>query len=246
MSVNGPNQERQQVADVVEVLLFDVFGTVVDWRGSLIRQLETLSNLRGWEMDAPSFADQWRSRYGPSMNEVLAGIIPWANLDELHHTSLLALLDEHSIAANPDDIDAMVGFWHRLDAWPEAPSGIRRLKRRFIVGTMSNGNVSLLTDMAKYADLDWDVVLSAELARRYKRDLESYRYNVSLLDRPMAKVMMVAAHPGELDAVADLGMKTAFIYRPSEFGDLGQSLAPDQHVDLACNGIDELATALGV
>ncbi len=247
VSVGDPDQEeRQRLPDVVEVLLFDVFGTVVDWRGSLIRQLETLSNLRGWEIEAAQFADAWRSEYGPSMDEVLAGTIPWANLDELHHTSLLALLNERSIAANPDDIDAMVGFWHRLDAWPDAPTGIRRLKQRFIVGTMSNGNVSLLTNMAKHADLAWDVVLSSELARRYKRDLESYRHNVSLLDRPMAKVMMVAAHPGELDAVAQLGMKTAFIYRPNEFGDHGQILPSDQHVDLACNGIDELATALGV
>lgn len=238
--------EQRQPANGIEVVLCDVFGTVVDWRGSLIRQLETLSDSRGWEIDAPHFADEWRSRYGPSMDKVLTGEAPWTNLDELHRASLLALLDGHSIATSQEDIDAMVRFWHRLDAWPDAPTGIRRLKRRFIVGTMSNGNVALLANVAKYADLDWDVILSAELARRYKRDLDCYRYNVALLDRPLSSVLMVAAHPGELGAVSHLGMKTAFVHRPKEFGDHGQRLPPDQHVDFACNGIDELATALAV
>jgi 2-haloacid dehalogenase len=139
----------------------------------------------------------------------------------------------------------MVHFWHKLDAWPDAPDGIRRLKRRFIVGTMSNGNVALLTNVAKHAGLDWDVILSAELARRYKKDLESYRYNVALLDKPLTKVMMVAAHPGELKAVSALGMRTAFISRPYEFGDHGQELPEDQQVDIACKGLDELADELG-
>jgi 2-haloacid dehalogenase len=238
--------EQRQVANGIEVVLCDVFGTVVDWRGSIIRQLETLSNRRGWEIDAPHFADEWRSQYGPSMDKVLTGKVPWTSLDVLHRLSLQALLEEHSITASHEDIDAMVKFWHRLDAWPDAPNGIRRLKRRFIVGTMSNGNVALLTNVAKHADLDWDVILSAELARLYKRDLDCYRYNVALLDRPLSRVMMVAAHPGELDAVSHMGMKTAFVHRPNEFGDHGQSLPPDQHVDLACDGLDELATALGV
>lgn len=237
--------EQRRVADGVEVVLCDVFGTVVDWRGSLIRQLGTLSDSRGWEIDVPHFADEWRSQYGPSMDKVLAGRVPWTNLDELHRASLLALLDENAVIASREDIDAMVRFWHRLDAWPDAPSGIRRLKRRFIVGTMSNGTVALLTNLAKHADLDWDVILSAELARRYKRDPDCYRYNVALLDRPLSSVLMVAAHPGELEAVSHLGMKTAFVHRPREFGNHGQSLPPDQHVDFACDGIDELATALG-
>ena len=201
---------------------------------------------RGWEIDVPHFADEWRSQYGPSMDKVLAGKVPWTNLDELHRASLLALLDEHAVTASQEDIDAMVRFWHRLDAWPDAPTGIRRLKRRFIVGTMSNGNVALLANLAKHADLDWDVILSAELARRYKRDPDCYRYNVALLDRPLSSVLMIAAHPGELEAVSHLGMKTAFVHRPKEFGNHGQSLPPDQHVDFACDGIDELATALGV
>ena len=245
-TTSGSESGRRPPPGDVEVLLFDVFGTVVDWRGSLIRQLEEFGNLRGWELEAAEFADAWRRQYGPSMDEVLSGAIPWANLDELHRTSLLALLEQRSIAAPTADIDAMVRFWHRLDAWPDAVDGIRRLRQRFIVGTMSNGNVALLTDMAKYAGLEWDVILSAELAQRYKRDLESYRFNVGLLGRPLSEVMMVAAHPGELEAVAELGMKTAFIYRPEEFGDHGQSLVPGQSVDIAVGGIDELATALGV
>lgn len=238
--------DQRQVASGVEVVLCDVFGTVVDWRGSLIRQLEALCDRRGWEIDAAHFVDEWRSQYGPSMDKVHTGEIPWTNLDDLHRASLLALLDEHSITAADDDIDAMVSFWHRLDAWPDAPDAIRRLKRRFIVGTMSNGNVALLINLAKYADLDWDIVLSAELARRYKRDLDCYRYNVGLLGRHPSRVMMVAAHPGELDAVSQIGMKTAFVHRPNEFGDHGQRLPSDQLVDLAGDGIDELATALGV
>ena len=230
----------------VEVLLFDVFGTVVDWRGSVIRQLEAISSRRGWQIDAAGLADEWRGQYGPTMNLVLNGQIPWANLDELHRTSLVSLLEKHSILASDDDIDEMVGFWHRLDPWPDAPDGLRRLKSRFIIGTMSNGNVALLTNMAKYAGLDWDVILSAELGRRYKKDLNSYRHNVALLARPMSKVMMVAAHPGELNAVSELGMRTAFIYRPTEFGDHGQQLPENQRVDFACGGVDELATKLGV
>ncbi len=238
--------QTERLADGVEVVLCDVFGTVVDWRGSVVRQLETLSDLRGWELDAPDFADEWRSQYGPSMDQVVTGKVAWTSLDALHWASLQVLLEKHSITASHEDIETMVRFWHRLDAWPDAPTGIRRLKQRFIVGTMSNGNVALLTNLAKHADLDWDVILSAELAQRYKRDLDCYRYNVALLDRPMFKVMMVAAHPGELDAVSHLGMKTAFVYRPYEFGDHGQSLAPNQQVDLACAGLDELATVLGV
>lgn len=237
--------KQPRAAAGIEVVLCDVFGTVVDWRGSLIRQLETLSGRRGWEMNAPGFADEWRGQYGPSMDRVVAGQIPWANLDELHRGSLLALLDDHSIAASEEDIDTMVRFWHRLDAWPDAPAGIRCLKRRFIVGTMSNGNVALLTDLAKYADLDWDVMLSAELARLYKKNLDCYRRNVALVDRPLSTVLMVAAHPGELAAVSHLGMKTAFVYRPREFGTHGQSLPADQRVDYVCDGIDELAIALG-
>lgn len=238
--------DQRTVANSIEVVLCDVFGTVVDWRGSLIRQLETLSDRRGWEIDAPRFADEWRSQYGPSMDKVLTGEVPWTTLDELHRASLLVLLDGHSIAASHEDIDVMVRFWHRLDAWPDASTGIRRLKRRFIVGTMSNGNIALLVDLAKHADLDWDVILSAELARRYKRDLDCYRYNVALLDRPLSRVMMVAAHPGELAAVSGIGMKTAFVQRPLEFGDHGQRLPSGQQVDLECGSFDELATALAV
>ena len=232
--------------DDVEVLLFDVFGTVVDWRGSLIRQLESLSSRRGWAMDPAEFADSWRGRYGPSMDEVLAGHLPWVNLDELHRSSLIVLLEERSISAVPEDIESMVGFWHKLDPWPDASEGLRRLKRRFIVGTMSNGNVALLTNMAKHAGLDWDVVLSAELARRYKKDPQSYLHNIALLGRDPSNVMMVAAHPGELNAVAKLGMRTAFVSRPFEFGDHGQELPPGQQVDIACSGLDELADALGL
>ena len=159
--------EQRPIADGIEVILCDVFGTVVDWRGSLISQIERLSDSRRWGIDASQFADEWRRHYGPSMDRVLTGELPWTNLDELHRASLLDLLDRHSIAVSHDEIDAMVKFWHRLDAWPDAPTGIRRLKRRFIVGTMSNGNVALLVDLSKHAQLDSDVILSAELPKRY-------------------------------------------------------------------------------
>ena len=237
---------KPNVADEVEVLLCDVFGTVVDWRGSMSRQLDDLSRARGWSLDATEFADAWRERYGPSMNNVLDGTIPWANLDVLQRTSCGGLLAERGIKAAEEDIDTMVRFWHRLDPWPDAVAGLRRLKSKYIVGTMSNGHVALLVNMAKYAGLEWDVILSAELGRRYKKDLESYRYNISLLDRPPSKVMMVAAHPGELNAVSEIGIRTAFIRRPFEFGDHGQELPAGQQVDVACDGLDELADALGV
>jgi 2-haloacid dehalogenase len=232
--------------DGVEVILSDVFGTVVDWRGSLIRQLATMTKLKQWSFDPAGFADAWRARYGPSMDQVAAGDIPWANLDELHRASLLELLDEHGVDAAGADVDEMVSFWHRLDPWPDSPDGIRRLKRRYIVGTMSNGNVALLTNLAKHAGLEWDVILSAELAHRYKRDLDSYRRNVALLDRPMSSVLFVAAHPRELERVAGLGMRTAFVERPTEYGDHGDTLQPGQEVDVACTGFGELASALGL
>lgn len=230
----------------VEAVLCDVFGTVVDWRGSLIRQLAARRELSGWDLDPAEFADAWRGHYGPSMNRVLSGELPWTNLDDLHRASLLALLDERSIPASERDVDGMVRFWHRLEAWPDAPDGIRRLKTRYVVASMSNGNMALLTNLSKYAGLDWDVILSAELARRYKRDLDCYRFNVALLGRPLSSVLMVAAHPGELAAVSPLGMRTAFVARPTEFGDHGDELPPDQAVDLAVTGIDEIAAALGV
>ena len=180
------------------------------------------------------------------MESVATGEIAWTNLDGLHRASLLELLDEHGVSPSPAEVEEMVRFWHRLDPWPDAPSGIRRLKQRYIIGTMSNGNVALLTNLAKHAGLEWDVILSAELAHRYKRDLDSYRHNVALLDRPMSSVMFVAAHPRELERVAGLGMRTAFVERPTEYGDHGDVLQPGQEVDVACTGFGELASALGL
>jgi 2-haloacid dehalogenase len=231
----------------VRALLFDVFGTVVDWRGSVMREIESVGSDLDLEVDSAELADAWRSRYGPSMDAVLTGVEPYRNLDALHRSSLQSLLSERGIEMESTDVDRLVTAWHRLDAWPDAAEALNRLRNRYIIGTMSNGSVALLTNMAKYAGLPWDVILTPELLRTYKKNLESYRYVTSLLGLEPSQVMMVAAHIGELKAVKTIGMRTAYVPRPMEFGSWDASvLDTDVIVDLRCEDLSDLADRLEV
>ncbi|HEX4061815.1 MAG TPA: haloacid dehalogenase type II [Streptosporangiaceae bacterium] len=203
----------------VKALLFDVFGTVVDWRSGVIRDVTELARAKNAEVDAAAFADAWRADYGPVMDLVRRGELPWAKLDDLHRRSLDRLLGEFGFAGlDESEKEWLNRCWHRLDPWPDAVPGLNRLKRRFVVATFSNGNVSLLVDMAKRAGLPWDCVFSAELFRHYKPDPEFYLGAVELLGLTPPEVMLVAAHNNDLCAAAGQGLATAFVFRPGELG----------------------------
>jgi 2-haloacid dehalogenase len=231
----------------VKALTFDVFGTVVDWRNSIIREGRRLGRGRGWRVDWAAFADAWRAGYGPSMDRVRRGELPWQTIDALHRLILDRLLDQFGLTGLSEaEIDQFNRAWHRLRPWPDAVPGLRRLRRRYIVAPLSNGNVALLTNMAKHAGLPWDCILSAELARHYKPDPAAYLTAVSLLGLTPGQVMMVAAHQGDLRAAGGLGLRTAFVPRPLEFGpDRTPDLTPDPAFDLVASDFTDLARQLG-
>ncbi len=232
----------------VHALAFDVFGTVVDWRSSIIREGRRLGDARHLQVDWARLADSWRAGYGPAMDRVRKGEMPWTNIDRLHHMILDRLLEEFGVRGLSDeDKDQFNRAWHRLTPWPDAVAGLTRLRRRFLLATLSNGNVALLVNMAKHAGLPWDCILSAELARRYKPDPEVYRMAAELLGLRPEQVMMVAAHKGDLRAAAAVGLRTAFVTRPLEFGpDRKPDLAPDPAFDVFATDFLDLAAKLGV
>jgi 2-haloacid dehalogenase len=203
----------------VKALVFDAFGTVVDWRGSIIREGGQWGRKAAMDVDWAKFADRWRAGYGPSMDKVRRGTLPWMKLDALHRLILDQLLEEFGIAGlNEDEKEHWNRVWHRLTPWPDAVEGLGRLRQDHVLATLSNGNVSLLVEMAKNAGLPWDAVLSAELFRHYKPDREVYLGAVDLLGCRPEQVMMVAAHPDDLKAAASCGLRTAFVPRPLEYG----------------------------
>jgi 2-haloacid dehalogenase len=202
----------------VRALAFDVFGTVVDWRASIIRELEEFGRAHGVQRDWPAFADSWRAGYAPAMDRVRRGELPWTRIDDLHRMILDDLLAGAGIAVSDEDVDELNRAWHRLDPWPDTVSGLTRLKEKFIITTLSNGNLSLLTNMAKRAGLPWDCVISAELFHHYKPDPQAYLGCADLLDVPPGELMLVAAHPGDLRAAHDAGLMTAYVDRPLELG----------------------------
>lgn len=216
----------------VRALTFDVFGTVVDWRGSIIAEGERLTVTTGLALDRLDwgrFADAWRGRYHPSMERVMRGELPWTNLDALHRASLDEVLREFGVSSlTGEQKDDLNRVWHRLRPWPDSVAGLTGLRQRYILATLSNGNVRLLVDMAKHAGLPWDVILSAELARAYKPDPRVYRVAAELLELRPSEILMVAAHPADLQAAASQGMRTAYVPRPLEYGpDAAPGLVPD-------------------
>lgn len=229
----------------IRALAFDVFGTVVDWRSSIIREGEELSRKKDLAVDWAAFADAWRARYRPSLERVRRGEIPWKKLDALHRASLEELLERFGLEGlSESEKDHLNRVWHRLDPWPDVPEGLARLRKRHILATLSNGNVLLLVEMAKRASLPWDLILSAELVRRYKPDPEVYLMVPRLLDLEPQEVMMVAAHPDDLRAAADVGLATALVRRPLEFGPGRSVRIPESGFDLIAGDFVELARRL--
>ncbi len=232
----------------VKALTFDIFGTVVDWRGSIIGEGESVWTDKGVDVDWPQFADSWRGGYGPSMQRVRAGELPWMNIDALHRLILDDLLKEYQVSGLSEaDKVQLNKVWHRLNPWPDVASGLARLRKRFIVAALSNGNVALLVNMARHGGLCWDCVLSAELARQYKPDPEVYQTAAALLGLEPHEVMMVAAHNGDLKGSKSVGFRTAFVHRPREFGpEQKTDLAADPSVDLVAEDFNDLADRLGI
>ena len=237
----------QPMTTTVRALVFDVFGTVVDWRSSVARDVAALAMRKAFTVDAAKFAVAWRAGYGPSMNRVRTGELPWTKLDDLHRMTLDRILADFGIGALSDaEKNDLNHAWHRLDAWPDSVAGLTRLKKRFTIAPLSNGNIALMTDLAKHAGLPWDSILGAELVRHYKPDHEVYESAATFLDLPRDQVMMVAAHLGDLRAAKAVGLRTAFVTRPMEYGPNGKpDLKPDASVDLAAKDYNELAAQLG-
>jgi 2-haloacid dehalogenase len=232
----------------VQLLVFDTFGTVVDWRSAVTAEGEALGKAKGLKIDWAEFADAWRAGYGPSMNRVRSGELPWTKLDVLHRMTLDTLLERYKIEGLSESEKAHFNrVWHRLKGWPDSVSGLTRLRKRFVLSPLSNGNVSLLTEMGKFAGLPWDCILSVELVRHYKPDKETYLMPGEFFDLPPADVMMVAAHPGDLDAAKALGLKTAYVHRPLEYGSGRPSNPPPAgRFDFMAKDFRDLASQLGV
>lgn len=232
----------------VKALTFDVFGTVVDWRGSISREGRKLGRVLGIRADWAAFADAWRAGYRPAMDDVRSGRLAWTNIDGLHRRILERILLESGLdmlsAVQKHELNRA---WHRLAPWPDARRGLRRLKKGYLIATLSNGNVSLLTNMARHAGLPWDCVLSAELFRHYKPDPEAYQGAAAMLGLQPHEVMMVAAHKDDLRAAQRAGLRAAFVQRPLEFGDPAKKdLKPEKDFDLNAADFIDLAAKLGL
>ncbi len=231
----------------IRALTFDVFGTVVDWRGSVIRNGATLNREKGLAIDWGAFADDWRGQYGPTMNRVRKGELPWTNLDALHRMSLDGLIPKYGLdglsAAERDELNRV---WHRLDAWPDSVPGLSRMRERFVLATLSNGNIALMVDMARWAKLPWDAILGAEVAHHYKPDRETYLTTAELLGLKPEQCMMVAAHAGDLEAAAACGLRTAYVPRPLEYGPRPpRESTTERTFDVVAESFEDLATKLG-
>jgi 2-haloacid dehalogenase len=229
----------------VKALTFDIFGTVVDWRTTIIREGREVGRAKGIDIDWIEFADAWRDGYGPAMNRVRNGDLGWKTIDELHRIILDELLTRFEIDnLSESEIDSFNRVWHRLDPWPDAVEGLTLLKQNFVIASLSNGNVALLVNMAKNAGLPWDTVLSAELAGHYKPHKEVYLKAAALLGLEPAEVMMVAAHKGDLRAAAKAGLRTAFVPRPKERPNRDIDLAFDDAFDVNATDFIDLARQL--
>ncbi|MBV9451406.1 MAG: haloacid dehalogenase type II [Streptosporangiaceae bacterium] len=223
----------------VRAVLFDTFGTVVDWRSGIAAAVRDFVGRHALTMEAEEFADAWRSRYQPSMERVRSGHRPFVTLDVLHRENLDVVLASHHIdpsAFPPGELDSLAKAWHFLPPWPDSVAGIGDIRRKFIVGPLSNGNTALLVDMAKAAGLGWDLVLGSDITRAYKPDPDAYRKPAAILGLEPGEVMLVAAHNNDLDAARRAGLATAFVARPTEHG-------PGQTADLTPSADWDLVAA---
>jgi len=233
---------------MIKGLLFDVFGTVVDWRSSVIeecKKLENKTNITGnWE----KLTDMWRQKYMPSMDEVRYGKRNWVTLDVLHKESLISILEELNInGLSENDIENLNKAWHRLNPWPDSVEGLHLLKQNYSISTLSNGGIDLLSNMANYSDLPWDNIFSAETFMHYKPDPETYLGAVNKLNLKNEEVMLVAAHNNDLLAAKQYGLKTAFVLRANEYGPNQKiDLEADKNIDISASDFIDLAAKLNL
>lgn len=231
----------------LKALVFDVFGTVVDWRTSIANEASDQLKNKGFDLNWLAFAEAWRAKYQPSMEGVRSGKRGYVRLDILHLENLMEVLEEFKVSGlSSDDLDYLNRAWHRLEPWPDSVSGLQRLKKKFIIGTMSNGNVALMVNMAKHSGLPWDVILGAEPAQAYKPDPKTYLTGVDWLGLQPDQVLMCAAHNNDLVAARNQGLKTAFIARPTEYGN-NQSvdITAEHEFDFITTDMNDLADQLG-
>lgn len=232
----------------LKMLVFDVFGTVVDWRASVIAEGERLGKAKNIAIDWSAFADAWRSIYRPYMDKVQNNELPWTKLDDLHRMMLGETLKKFAIDnLSDEEKEHLNRVWHRLTPWPDSVPGLQRIKSRFVIAPLSNGNISLLTNMAKRASLPWDCILSAENVHAYKPDPSVYLLAPQLFDLKPEQVMMVAAHEHDLQSARKHGLRTAFVHRPLEHGPgKGAALPPADRYDIVAKDFVDLADRLGI
>jgi len=230
-----------------KALLFDVFGTLVDWRTSIARESEMILKPLGVSVDWLAFADAWRGEYQGAMDQVRDGRIPFCKLDVLHRRNLDLILPRFKISGVPENALQHLNLaWHRLDAWPDVAFGLMRLKRRFLLAPCSNGNISLMVGIARRNGLPWDAILGSEIAGDYKPKPRVYLASCEAFDLPTGECMMVAAHSNDLKHAAACGLRTAHVARPDEHGPGKGEPAPKVSVDFAATGLEDLARQLGV
>jgi 2-haloacid dehalogenase len=232
--------------DNIKALFFDVFGTLVDWRTGVAREARAILKPLGFNIDWSAFADAWRDQYQPGMEEVRSGRIPYTKLDVLHRRMLKDILPRFGLEEiSESELNKLTLAWHRLDAWRDVPGGLTRLRRRFFIAPVSNGNIALMTDLARRNDFRWDAILGADLARDFKPKAALYLAAADAFNLKPNECMMCAAHASDLKAAADNGLRTAFIARLEERPGLGES-ALDLPVDVLSRSTEDLATQLGV
>jgi 2-haloacid dehalogenase len=229
-----------------KALFFDVFGTLVDWRNGIAREAELILKPLGFSLDWLAFADAWRDQYQPGMEEVRSGRIPFSKLDVLHRRNLERILPRFGISSLAEETARNLNLaWHRLDAWPDVPPGMARLKRRVMLAPVSNGNISLMVDLARRNNIPWDAILGSETAGDFKPKPRVYLAACEALDLPPGECMMVAAHTNDLLAAAKCGLLTAHVARLNEKGPGTGEAAPKAPVDVAASSLEDLATRLG-
>ena len=226
-----------------EVLAFDIFGTVVDWHGSIAREIRSAFP----DVDPDAFALAWRAGYQPAMRRVMAGELPWTLIDDLHRMILDDVLKQFALTNLSESERADLNrVWHRLDAWPDVVDGLQRLKKRFVICTLSNGNLNLLTRLSKRANMPWDCILSAEVFRAYKPDPRTYLGVAQTFDVRPEQVMLVATHHDDLEAARACGLQTAYIERPLEFGARNpKDVSPHAANGFHARDLHDLAQQLG-
>jgi 2-haloacid dehalogenase len=231
----------------IKALFFDVFGTLVDFRTSIAREAKIILAPLGYALDWPAFADAWRNEYQPAMEEIRTGRAPFCKLDVLHRRNLERILPRFGVSALPEDTARSLNLaWHRLDAWPDVPGGLARLKTRFLLAPLSNGNISLQVDLARRNNFPWDAILGAEVAGDYKPKPRVYLSACEAFDLGPDACMLVAAHTNDLLAAAKCGLRTAHIARPNEHGAGKGEARPQATVDFAAAGLEDLASKLAV